>query len=188
MTSFGWKRKAGASVIRAAATSFEDDVKDEDDNEVTRGEVDWLTLATKRSRTQLEDARAKGQRLRAEGATLAEAERYWEAISRWDEGLLITPSDSKMLEMKAQALMALGEPFAAVQAAEQAVRAEPTWWVARQTLGRAQLNLGEVKLCGQQAPGPAADTERSGGGFKGLEVAGASRYAGVTASRKGVMM
>ena len=28
--------------------------------------------------------------------------RYWEAIKKWDEALLLTPNDSKMLEMKAQ--------------------------------------------------------------------------------------
>ena len=28
--------------------------------------------------------------------------RYWEAIKKWDEALLLTPDDGKMLEMKAQ--------------------------------------------------------------------------------------
>lgn len=28
--------------------------------------------------------------------------RYWEAINKWDEALLLTPDDGKMLEMKAQ--------------------------------------------------------------------------------------
>lgn len=146
MTTFGWKRKAGAMVVKSAATSFEGDAKDDDNNEVTRGEVDWLTLAPKRHAIQLEDARTKSQRLCMEGATLAEAERYWEAMKKWDEGLLLMPTDSKMLEMKAQALMAVGEAFLAVQVAKQAVQVEPTWWVAWQTLGRAQLNLGEVRL------------------------------------------
>ena len=45
-----------------------------------------------------------------------------------------------------QALMAVGEAFPAVQTAQQAVSADPTWWEARQTLGRAQLNMGEVKM------------------------------------------
>ncbi|XP_076462331.1 tetratricopeptide repeat protein 33-like isoform X2 [Babylonia areolata] len=147
MTSFGWKRKAGAGVIRKASQAFEEEAKDEElDNEVTRGEVDWLTLAPKKRLISLEDARAKSRRLSDEASTLAEAERYWEAIKKWDEALLIAPSDSQMLEMKAQALMAVGEVFPAVQTAQQAVNADPTWWVARQTLGRAQLNLGEVKL------------------------------------------
>ena len=45
-----------------------------------------------------------------------------------------------------QALMAVGEAFPAVQAAQKAVSADPTWWEARQTLGRAQLNMGEVRM------------------------------------------
>lgn len=45
-----------------------------------------------------------------------------------------------------QALMAVGEVFPAVQAAEYAVKLDPTWWEARQTLGRALLNMGEVNL------------------------------------------
>ncbi|KAK7100916.1 tetratricopeptide repeat protein 33-like [Littorina saxatilis] len=147
MTTFGWKRKAGSGVVRNASQAFEQESKDEDlDNEVTRGEVDWLTLAPKKRMISLEDAKAKSERLREEGSILAHAERYWEAIKKWDEALLLTPSDSKMLEMKAQALMSVGEVFPAVQTAQQAVKADPTWWEARQTLGRAQLNLGEVKM------------------------------------------
>lgn len=42
--------------------------------------------------------------------------------------------------------MELNEVFPAVQAAEKAVGLDPTWSVARQTLGRAQLGLGEVHM------------------------------------------
>lgn len=42
--------------------------------------------------------------------------------------------------------MELGEVFPAVQSGERAVELEPTWGVAWQTLGRAQLGLGEVRL------------------------------------------
>ena len=45
-----------------------------------------------------------------------------------------------------QALMELSEVFPAVQAAEKAVELNPTWSLARQTLGRAQLGLGEVDM------------------------------------------
>lgn len=47
--------------------------------------------------------------------------------------------------MKAQALSELQELYPAVYTAERAVSADPTWWESRQTLGRAQLNLGEIK-------------------------------------------
>lgn len=36
--------------------------------------------------------------------------------------------------------------FQAVQCAERAVKLDVTWAVARQTLGRAQLGMGEVKM------------------------------------------
>ncbi|GCC19419.1 hypothetical protein chiPu_0021072 [Chiloscyllium punctatum] len=42
--------------------------------------------------------------------------------------------------------MILNEVFQAVQAAEMAVRLNPQWWEALQTLGRAQLNLGEIAM------------------------------------------
>ena len=77
MTTFGWKRKAGEGVVRKASVAFEESAKDEElDNEVTRGEVDWLTLAPKKRLISLEDAKAKSRRLRDEGGTLAEAERW----------------------------------------------------------------------------------------------------------------
>ena len=77
MTAFGWKQKVGGGVVRKASVAFEESSKDEElDNEVTRGEVDWLTLAPKKRLLSLEDAKAKSRRLRDEGATLAEADRY----------------------------------------------------------------------------------------------------------------
>ncbi|MPC31564.1 Tetratricopeptide repeat protein 33 [Portunus trituberculatus] len=42
--------------------------------------------------------------------------------------------------------MAVGEVLPALNAAEAAVKLCPNWWVGLQTLGRAQLGLGEVDL------------------------------------------
>ena len=75
MKAFGWKRKSGENIKKAASTAFERESKDEDDNEVSRGQVDWLTLAPKRRCISLEDAEAKSRRLKNEGAVLASAER-----------------------------------------------------------------------------------------------------------------
>lgn len=47
--------------------------------------------------------------------------------------------------MKTQALMSLNELFPAVTAARLVVDANPRWWIGWQTLGRALLNMGEVK-------------------------------------------
>lgn len=86
----------------------------------------------------------------------------------WNEALQLTPDSTTLLEMKAQvasyciyciytvltciivytyqALMEVGEVFEAVQCAEMAVNLCPTWATARQTLGRAQLGIGEVHM------------------------------------------
>ena len=52
----------------------------------------------------------------------------------------------KLLEMKAQALLQVNELYPAVITAEKAVHDCPTWWPSYQTLGRAQINIGEIEL------------------------------------------
>ena len=51
-----------------------------------------------------------------------------------------------------QVLMELQEVHPAIQAAQQAVKTSPVWWVAYQTLGRALLSVGEVQLVSVQKP------------------------------------
>ena len=108
MTSFGWKRKRPLQT-KAAADWFTsaggDD--DEDSNEGAGEEqgvdlVDWLSAAKRRRLLLLEDNESKSQRLREEGAVLAENERYWEAIKYWDEAMQLTPHVAALYEMKAQ--------------------------------------------------------------------------------------
>ncbi len=48
--------------------------------------------------------------------------------------------------ISSQVLTILQEVFPAVKAAEMALKHRPLWWEGWQTLGRAQLNLGEVDL------------------------------------------
>lgn len=45
-----------------------------------------------------------------------------------------------------QAYLSLNEVYPAVQAASKAVELSPLWWPAYQSLGRAHLGLGEVRL------------------------------------------
>ncbi|XP_078287227.1 tetratricopeptide repeat protein 33 isoform X1 [Rhinoraja longicauda] len=149
MTSFGWKRRVGEKVSRAAAQTFEAAAAAAaavgEDGAAEPG-VDWLHVTKRRRETLLEDCAAKSKRLKDEGAFFSENGRYWEAIGRWDEAIQLTPECAALYEMKAQVLMILNEVFQAVQAAEVAVRLKPRWWEAWQTLGRAQLSLGEVAL------------------------------------------
>ena len=82
MTSFGWKRKSGEKVSRTATAAFEEDAlneKEVDAATLGEGEIDWLSLqqSVKRSKViPLEDSLAKANRLKNEGAVLAEEKRY----------------------------------------------------------------------------------------------------------------
>ncbi|XP_061192762.1 tetratricopeptide repeat protein 33-like [Saccostrea echinata] len=143
MTSFGWKRKLGGNVSKKLSQSFQDNSKGHHDN---LEEVDWLTLAPKRKVICLEDSWAKSERLKQEGSLLAESERYWEAISKWEEALGLNPNDETLHEMRAQSYLLLNEVYPAVQAAVKCTEINPLWWVGHQTLGRAQLGLGDVAM------------------------------------------
>uniref|UniRef100_A0AAZ3R8J0 Tetratricopeptide repeat protein 33 n=1 Tax=Oncorhynchus tshawytscha TaxID=74940 RepID=A0AAZ3R8J0_ONCTS len=144
MASFGWKRKVGERVSKAAVQQFEAAAEKPEEDGVD--EVDWLHAIKRRREALLEDCAAKGNRLKEEGTVLAQEGRHWEAIKRWDEAIQLTPDNPLLYEMKSQVLTILQEVFPAVQAAEMAVKLRPLWWEGWQTLGRAQLSLGEVDL------------------------------------------
>uniref|UniRef100_A0A131YMU7 Tetratricopeptide repeat protein n=1 Tax=Rhipicephalus appendiculatus TaxID=34631 RepID=A0A131YMU7_RHIAP len=143
-TAFGWKRKASGKVATGLAAAFAENCADE--NADPPEGVDWLSGYKRRRNLLLEDCAQKSRRLRQEGTTLAELDRCWEALKKFDEALQLTPGDVEIHEMRAQVLMLLREDFAAVQEAEQVVKLDPSWWVAHQTLGRAQLQLGEIQM------------------------------------------
>ncbi|XP_062844489.1 tetratricopeptide repeat protein 33 [Trichomycterus rosablanca] len=145
MDSFGWKRKVGEKVSKTAVQQFQAESEEVMYNEETEG-VDWLHAIKRRREVLLEDCAFKSKRLEEEGALLATEGRHWEAVKKWDEAIQLTPDKAVLYEMKSQVLTILQEIFPAVQAAEMAVKLCPLWWEARQTLGRAQLNLGEVNL------------------------------------------
>ena len=64
--------------------------------------MDWLSAAKRRGAILLEDCHAKSRRLQDEGTTLAENQRYWEAIKYWDEAIELTPGSAILHEMKSQ--------------------------------------------------------------------------------------
>lgn len=144
MASFGWKRKIGEKVSKVTSQRFEAQAADEQG--LDGDEADWLPEAKKKKGLLLEDCLAKSKQLKEEGAVLAENERYREALHKWDEALQLTPEDAALYEMKSQVLMSLHEMFPAVHAAEMAVQRDSHSWEAWQTLGRAQLGLGEITL------------------------------------------
>ncbi|KAM7392594.1 hypothetical protein PAMA_007621 [Pampus argenteus] len=153
MASFGWKRKVGEKVSKSAVQQFEAEAETSPDAGGGGGggggqdeEVDWLHAIKRRREILLEDCAARSKRLKDEGALMAEEGRHWEAIKKWDEAIQLSPDDPLLYEMKSQVLTILQEVFPAVKAAEMAVKLRPLWWEAWRTLGRAQLNLGEVDL------------------------------------------
>ncbi|RWS14482.1 hypothetical protein B4U79_07271 [Dinothrombium tinctorium] len=87
----------------------------------------------------------KGKKLKEEGIILAENNRFWQAIDKWNQALTLLPNDETIYEMKAQSLMELNEIFPAVEAALKSVQLKCNWFVAYQTYGRALLNVGEIE-------------------------------------------
>lgn len=75
MASFAWKRKVGSNVSRSVVSAFEADAVDDEDEAITSGEVDWLTLVKKPKIRKLEDGITKAKRLREEGSLLASEDR-----------------------------------------------------------------------------------------------------------------
>ncbi|XP_056146978.1 tetratricopeptide repeat protein 33 isoform X2 [Lampris incognitus] len=146
MASFGWKRKVGEKVSKSTIQQFEAEAEGADDRAYKDDEVDWLHAIKRRREVLLGDCAHKSKRLKDEGALLAEQGRHWEAIKKWDEAIQLTPDNAVLYEMKSQVLTILQEVFPAVEAAEMAVKLRPLWWEGFQTLGRAQLSLGEIDL------------------------------------------
>jgi len=180
------KRKRPIDKSKSAA--FFDAAADSDDDDASAG--DWMHPRPPKvtGAIALEDRGSKRRRLKAEGVTLAEDGRFWEAMAKWNQALTLSqlrldalgahspddfehPNDdddsprprlpdyadtllalfpedarldSELQEMKAQALMEVGEVFPAVQAAEAAAKTNPRWHVAWQTLGRTQLGFGDI--------------------------------------------
>ncbi|XP_075703713.1 tetratricopeptide repeat protein 33 [Rhinoderma darwinii] len=145
MASFGWKRKIGERVSKVTSQNFEKESADEAAG-VESDDVDWLHSIKRKKGLLLEDNISKSKRLKEEGALLALNGRHSEAIKKWDEGIHLTPEDAPLYEMKAQSLLSLQEIFPAVQAAQTAVSRNPKFVEAWQTLGRAQLGLGEIAM------------------------------------------
>ena len=67
------------------------------------------------------------------------------AIRAWDSALALSPSSAAVLhELKAQVYLERDRAWDAVQSASKAASLAPSWPEGHVTLGRSQLNLGEV--------------------------------------------
>uniref|UniRef100_T1JIH8 Uncharacterized protein n=1 Tax=Strigamia maritima TaxID=126957 RepID=T1JIH8_STRMM len=136
MASFGWKRKINSVSKNNLFTN--------DDDTNTRQKP----FPFKRMKTPnvTEDVMSKCLRLKNEGTILADSERHWEAIKKWDEAVKLNPTDEKLHEMMAQVYLLLNELLPAVKCAKKCVKTNPKWWIGYQTYGRTLLGIGEVKM------------------------------------------
>lgn len=87
-----------------------------------------------------------GEKLKEEGALLAERGFFKEALTKWNHSLQHIPNDFTLHEMQAQILMTLEKDMASVQAAERSVNLKRNWQPGWQTLGRAQLNIQDPSM------------------------------------------
>ncbi|XP_072113624.1 tetratricopeptide repeat protein 33 isoform X2 [Mobula birostris] len=148
MTSFGWKRKVGEKVSKAASQVFEEAAED---GGLVDSDVDWLHAAKRRRETLLEDCAVKSKRLKDEGVFLSENGRYWEAIGRWDEAIQLTPDCAALYEMKAQALRSFQQAVHTFPA-ESSLWEDDLGWAVE--LRRRQRELNQAA---QQRQAPADD-------------------------------
>ena len=142
-----WKRKKLSGPKSSAFT--EDDEEEDYSNKI---------IPFKKQCFALEDRATVIGRLKSEGNILAEAERYWEALSKFGESITLCKEDmeqssvdhtrtlSVLYELSAQCYSELAEVFPAAFAAEKSVNFDVTCPVARQTLARAQINIGELGM------------------------------------------
>lgn len=149
--SFQFKKTPTAAPLgkreRAPLAGFFSTVADADD--ACRADEAQEELQRRSKRLTLEDAHAKAARLQHEGCTLAEAGRYRAAMARWSEAIELEPQRAALYELLAQASMALGEDFRAIQFALRATQLAPTWGDGFLTLARSHLNFGELELAGK---------------------------------------
>ncbi|CDW55719.1 tetratricopeptide repeat protein 33 [Trichuris trichiura] len=137
MTSFTWKKKAGKQ-LRDHAKRWLAELSEDDFDEI------WS--AKPKKVICLEDAAAKAARLENEAVFYVQNERYADGLRRLQEAIELKESDARLHDMLSQIYQIRGEDFLAVQSAQKAVECSPLWSDAHQTLGRALLNFGEVKL------------------------------------------
>ena len=75
MASFGWKRKVGERVSKSTLQQFESEAEKAGDRPRKEDGVDWMHAIKRRREVLLEDCETKSERLKGEGALLAEEGR-----------------------------------------------------------------------------------------------------------------
>lgn len=142
MTSFKWSKKS--CPVNSSLSEFSNRDEDDSDTLVSTEALNGDRLQQTES-GKIETMDQKIERLKREATFAVDHDKYWTAINKWNELLLITPEDPKIHEMKAQVLNILHEIFPAKESAEAAVKySNKSWHTAYQTLGRCYLNVGQI--------------------------------------------
>lgn len=68
------------------------------------------------------------------------------ALSHFEAGLLLAPTNHFLLDLKSQILLHFDKFLLSIKAAEEVVRLAPTWSEGFVTLARAQREFGELEL------------------------------------------
>ena len=163
-----WKRSLKRSGLAPAADIFAAAVQEDPAVEAEREEAAWR----QRNLLAIEDDRALARRLEKQGCMLAEVGRLHEARERLDEAVRRDPKLASAHEARAQVLLEQGDSFEAVRAAEAACGCRPAWAVACLTLGRAQRNLGELRLALSSLDAALRRADADAGGEEEAEAGG----------------
>mmetsp|Transcript_25396 Transcript_25396/g.39819 ORF Transcript_25396/g.39819 Transcript_25396/m.39819 type:complete len:231 (+) Transcript_25396:293-985(+) len=119
---------------------------DDDEEKQHNALEEWMRRQASASVLRLEDSASLSLRKQEEACVKAEAGKLREALSKLQEAIELTPDKAVLYELQAQCFLELDMVFEAVRAAEIAVQKEPSFGEGYQTLGRAQMNLGEVEM------------------------------------------
>lgn len=140
------KNKVARSVQATTASVFTFDDK-VDDNAILFVEGDHCSSSEYTSGPSSPSFLADD--FRALGCALAESGDEGDmrnALSHFDKGLLLDPTNHVLWELKSQVLLHFDRHLPAIRAADEAVRLAPGWAEGHLSLARAQREFGEIEL------------------------------------------
>jgi tetratricopeptide (TPR) repeat protein len=103
------------------------------------------TIATVDSTLSVQLQSLSADEHKALGCSLAENGDMREALSHFELGLTLAPTDHFLWDLKSQVLLHFDKFLPAIKAAEEVVRLAPAWSEGYVSLARAQREFGEIE-------------------------------------------